>query len=98
MGMSKYIKAFIPDTDETYQKQKKVLLACMEAGVELPKETAKYFGSEFPEMELLEEKLSVKLKYGTHYTEFSQDMTEGYEVDLASLPKGVTKLKFCISF
>ena len=98
MGMSKRIEAFISDTDETYQKQKKVLLACKEAGVELPVETAKYFGEKYPELELLEQKLKVKLTYGTHYTEFLEDMTEGIEVDLASLPKGVTKLKFCISF
>lgn len=99
MGMSKCIKAFIPDTDETYQKHKKVLLACVDAEIkELPKETAEYFGSKHPEMELLEEKLEVKLKHGKHFTEFSEDMTEGFEVNIASLPKGTTKLKFCISF
>lgn len=98
MGMSSHISAFIPDTDATYQKHKKVLLVCEEAGVELPKETAEYFGSKSAEKYLLEEKLSVGLKLNQHYTEYSADMSEGFEVDLTKLPQGVTKLRFVNSY
>lgn len=98
MSMSSYIQAFIPDTDATYQKHKKVLLVCNEAGVQLPKETAEYFGTTDTSEYVLEEKLSVSLKEGVHYTEYSADMTEGFEVDLTKLPQGVTKLRFCNSY
>lgn len=95
MGMSSYIQAFIPDTDATYQKHKKILLVCEEAGVQLPKETAEYFGTTDAAKYVLEEKLSVELKKGVHYAEYLEDMTQGFEVDLTKLPQGVTKLRFC---
>lgn len=98
MGMSTHIKGFTPDTDAEYQRHKKVLLVCQEAEVELPKETAKYFGSEEANEETLESKLEVDLVLGKHYTEYSADMTEGFEVDLTKLPKGVTKLRFSNSY
>ncbi len=98
MGMSSHIQAFIPDTDATYQKHKKVLLVCLEAGVGLPKETAEYFGSSEPEEYLLDEKLSVTLKLGKHYEEYNAEMCEGFEVDLTKLPKGITKLRFYNSY
>ena len=98
MGMSTYIRGFIPNTDAEYKKHAKVLVACAEAEVELPKQTADYFGSKEAYEELLEEKLEVKLKNGTHYKAWSSDMQEGYEVDLTKLPKGVTKLRFYNSY
>ena len=98
MGMSTGIQAFIPDTDVDYQKHKKILLACMEADVSLPKETAIYFGEDYPTNYLLEQKLSVKLKQGVHYKDWSNETSEGFEVDLLELPKGVTKLRFSNSW
>ena len=98
MGMSTHIKAFIPDTDETYKKHSKVLIACNEADIELPKATADYFGSEYADLELLDSKLEVDLKLGKHYTEYNAEMTEGFEVELADLPKGVTKIRFTNSW
>lgn len=37
MGMSTNITAFIQDSDPNYQRHKKVLLACSEAKVSLPR-------------------------------------------------------------
>ena len=98
MGMSTHITAFIPDNDPEYQRQKKVLLACHEAKVSLPAETAKYFGVYHPDLYLLEEKLQVKLEKGVHYKEYNADMEQGFEIDLDKLPKGVTKVRFYNSF
>lgn len=94
MGMTSRIRAFIPDTDETYQRHKKVLLVCLETNIGLPKETSEYFGCNYADESLLEEKLEISLKMGTHFEEYSADMTEGFEVDLTKLPQGVTKLRF----
>lgn len=98
MGMSSHIQGFIPDTDSNYLRHKKVLLVCLEANVELPKETAEYFGSKSPDKYLLEEKLGVRLEMGVHYEKYSADMTDGFEVDITKLPQGVTKLRFYNSY
>lgn len=92
--MSTHVQAFIPDTDETYQKHKKVLLACLEADVDLPKATAEYFGSEYPEEYLLDEKLEINLEAGKHYKEYDDDASSGYEIFIKDLPKGVHKIRF----
>ena len=94
MGMSTHIAAYTPDTDVDFQKHKKILLMCLEAKVSLPKETALYFGEESPSEYLLDEKLSIDLKEDVHYKEWSDESSQGYELDLTQLPKGVTKLRF----
>lgn len=96
--MSTHIEAFIPDTDKDYQKHKKVLLACLEADISLPKETEEYFGYSYPEEWMLDDKLSVKLVKDTHYVRWGRDSSEGFEIDLAKLPKGVTKIRFYNSY
>ena len=95
MGMSTRITGFVSKEDETYKKHSKVLLACIEAGVsELPKETAEYFGSKYPEKYMLEEKLEVKIPM----QKYQEDMTEGYEVYVSDIPKGVEKIRFTNSW
>jgi hypothetical protein len=99
MGMSTYIQAFIPDTDPLYQKHKKVFLVCKEAGVSLPQETADYFHTHHSgDDSILEDKLQIDMTLGIHYSEYSSDSAEGVEVDLTTLPKGVTKLRFVNSW
>jgi hypothetical protein len=96
MGMSRRIEAYIPDTDVEYQKHKKIFLACREAEVDLPKQTAEYFGygeDTYPELEMLDEKLEIRLQEGVHYTEYNAEMCEGYEIELDKLPTAVTKLR-----
>lgn len=98
--MSTHITAFIPDDDPEYQKHKKILLMCNELKVSLPRETSDYFNVKdlYPDLELLEEKLSVKLVKGIHYEEYGKDMEEGFEIDLTKLPKEVTKIRFFNSY
>lgn len=98
MGMSTHIKAFIPETDSTYQKQLAVFKACQNAGVSLPKETAQYFGCEEPYEGLEEEKLEFKLEKGVHYIKFCKNADEGFEIDLKKLPKEVSKIRFFNSY
>lgn len=95
MGLSTHIKAFIPDTDPEFQKHKSVALVCMEAKVSLPAETSNYFNvrhSPYPGM--FDEKLAIQLREGEHYEEWRGEASDGFEVDLSKLPKGVTKLRF----
>lgn len=95
MGMSTHITGFVSPENETYKKHSKVLLACVDAGIkEMPKETAEYFGSKYPEKYLLEEKLSIKIP--NH--EYSEDMTEGFEIIVSEIPEGVHKIRFTNSW
>ena len=98
MGMSTHIQAFIPDTDAEFKKHKTILLMCSENEVSLPKETAEYFGSEDAEEYLLDEKLEIELEEDVHYKDWSDEGSQGFEVDLLKLPKGVTKLRFSNSW
>lgn len=91
MSMSTHVKGFIPDTDPTYQKHKKVLVACHEAGIEhLPTETAAYFGDNHPCLSLLEAKLEVKIPV----KEVRENGSANYEVYLKDIPEGVEKIRF----
>jgi hypothetical protein len=95
MGMSTRITGFVSSENENYKKHSKVLIACVEAGIsELPKETAEYFGSKYPEEYLLEEKLEIKIP--KH--EYSKDMTEGFEIIISEIPPGVHKIRFVNSY
>jgi hypothetical protein len=88
--MSTYIKAFTPDTDPEYQKHKKLWDICEEMGVSLPKETEEYFKN----CDTPEDKLEIDLEKDVHFEEYEDDSSQGVEVDITKLPKGVTKLRF----
>jgi len=94
MSTSTHIIALVPDADAEYIKHKGVLLACRNAGVSLPRETTAYFGDSNPDPRLLIDKLSVELEEGVHYAPYESDYEQGFEVDLAKLPKGAVKLRF----
>jgi hypothetical protein len=95
MGMTIGITGFVSPENETYKKHSKVLLACLDADIEeLPKETAKYFGTKYPEKYLLEEKLSIEIR---KYV-YSNESEEGFEIFLSEIPKGVYKIRFTNSW
>lgn len=95
MGMSTYITGFVSPENETYKKHSKVLLACLDADIEkLPKETAEYFGSGYPEKYLLEEKLSIQIP--KH--KYCEDMTQGFEIIVSEIPEGTYKIRFTNSW
>ncbi len=94
MGRHSYVKAYISDLDETYFKHKKVLVACFEAGVELPLITAEYFGSRDPELYLLDEKLEKEIIF----KEYSDDCNEIIEILIQDIPEGTCKIKFINSW
>lgn len=90
MGMSICVQAFINAQDPTYQKHAKVLVACSEADVSLPKETAEYFGDDSPERYLLEEKLMIEIPI----REWNGGSASGYEILVKDIPEGVYKIRF----
>lgn len=89
--MSTRIIGFISEDNETYRKHKKVLIACVEAGIQkLPEETAAYFNSSYPTLSLIEEKLELEIpkhKYNGKYS-------SGFEIFISEIPEGVHKIRF----
>lgn len=95
MGMSTYVTGFVSPENENYKKHSKVLLACLEAGIsELPKETADFFGSKYPEKYLLEEKLEIKIPV----KEWGNDYSSGFEIIVSEIPKEVHTIRFANSW
>jgi len=95
MGMSTRVEGFISSDNETYRKHSAVLRACIDAEVScLPKETAEYFGSEYPSEYLLEDKLIVDIPK----REYTEDMTEGFEILISDIPEGVEMIRFANSW
>ena len=95
MGMSTHVTGFVSPENENYKKHSKVLIACIEAGIsELPKETAEYFGSEYPEKYLLEEKLEVAIPT----REWNNEYSSGFEIIVSEIPDGVHKIRFANSW
>ena len=89
MGMSTHIRLLRDRNDSDYQKNLKVLLACKEAEVELPKEVDEYFGG-FGTDANPEEPLEIEFEA----REWGNDCSQGYEIDIVDLPKGVRTIRF----
>lgn len=95
MSMSTNVIGYVSPENEKYKKHAKVLKACCEAGVsELPKETAEYFGSKYPNLYLLEEKLEIKIP--KH--EYNGESASGFEIYISEIPEGVHKIRFSNSW
>lgn len=95
MSMSTNVVGFVSTENITYQKHAKVLEACIEAGIsELPKETAEFFNSKYPEKYLLEEKLQINLPIKEYNIEYSS----GFEIIVSEIPKEVYKIRFTNSY
>jgi hypothetical protein len=95
MGMSTYVTALRNKKSKEYEKHANVLKACIEADIEkLPKETAKYFNSDYPCKSLFEEKLELNI----NYTDFSDDGISGIEVKVSDIPKSCHVLRFSNSW
>lgn len=95
MGISTHVTGFVSPENENYKKHSKVLLACLEAGIsELPKETADFFGSKYPEKYLLEEKLEIKIPV----KEWGNDYSSGFEIIVSEIPKEVHTIRFANSW
>lgn len=95
MGMTTKVKGFVSPEDDIYKKHSRVLLACIDAKIsELPKETAEYFGGKYPEREMLEDKLEVKIPKHV----YNEESEEGFEIIVGEIPVGVYKIRFVNSW
>lgn len=95
MGMSTRVIGFVSAEGIEYKKHANVLRACAEAGIkQLPEETAKFFGSHYPSLDLLDEVLEVEIP--VHI--YADIMQEGFEVIVSEIPPNVHKIRFVNSY
>jgi hypothetical protein len=89
MSMSTTVMGFRPP-DGDWDKKKKAYEACIEAGVEVPDELYDYFEGQSPS----DHGQSVDLGNCLVEWKSPEGASEGYELDLGLLPKGVKVLRF----
>jgi hypothetical protein len=101
MGAYLHLKLLRCSDDDDYQKKLKVLLACIDADVDLPPSINEYFGGdgvdndpEYP----LEISYNVDGDNLDCIVNYSDECSEGYEIHVDKLPDGVKTIRVCISY
>ena len=89
MSMSTHIVGFRPP-DEIWHKMKKVFDACRAAGVPIPREVERFFNDEVPDIS----GLKIDMTDHPSVMRYKDDMREGFEVDIKSLPPHITRIRF----
>lgn len=93
--MSTHVIGFVSEESKDYKKHSAVLRACNEADIEeLPKESAEFFGSKYPELSLLEEILERELPVKEWY----QNSSNGFELKVSEIPSEVDIIRFYNSY
>lgn len=91
----------IKPPDETWRKMKAVYDSCLAAGVAAPREVINFFNGECPDdagvvLDLTPS--SYRTQDPTVVSEYKAEMRDGFEVDLALLPKDIKRLRFYVSY
>ena len=95
MSMNVYVQGLRPITDE-YKKRLEVYKTCNELNIKSPEELLEYFDYNSRPCED-----GIVIDLPSDLMEHSTDMyrcSDYYDVDLAKLPEGVTKVRFEISY
>lgn len=93
MGMSTWVCGFRAP-DERWRTMKNVWEACESAGIDRPKEVEDFFDGEPPD----DSGVKVNIKNTLAVREYTDDSSQGYEIFLDKLPKGLTSIRFVNSW
>ena len=88
MSMSTIIVGFCPP-DEKYKKMIKAYESCVAAGIKIPTEIEKFFNGVLPP-----DPTGMKINIDKASEPWHDDCGEGFEVEIAKLPKSVTVIRF----
>lgn len=91
MGMSTHVIGFRPP-DDKFKKMKAIYDQCYELGVSVPDEVEDFFESSSPDDSGVEVGISEAIE------PWQADMEDGYQVDLAKLPKDIRYIRFYNSY
>lgn len=93
MGMSTHIQG-IGKPDAKHKKMFDAYEACKAAGIDVPDEVNEYFDWDTPN----EMGRTIELRRGDSVTEYKAEMRDGYDVEIAKLPKDITHIRFFNSY
>lgn len=89
MSMSTIIKGFRPP-DEEWKRKVAVYRACKEADIDVPEEILKFFNWESPDRN----GVLVDLMRHDSVSEWGDECSSGFEVDIRKLPQDLHILRF----
>lgn len=92
MGTTMHIIGIRPPTDD-YSKKIAAYKACEAAGIPAPAELLEYFDFVAPSF-VEPAGMIVELERSDAVTTYETDDRSGFEVDIAKLPPGVTRVRF----
>jgi hypothetical protein len=91
MGMSTHVVGFKPP-DEKWQKMFAALQACAAAGVDVPDEVERFFEYDEPDPTGVRVPEKTLIAAGA-VAEWSDQYRQGFEINVAKLPKDVTVVR-----
>ncbi len=100
MSATYYVTGLRDRSSAEHQKKVAVLLACKEAGVDLPKELEKYFKVDGRYLKYVspDDAAAIDLRELEIAKPWNDDSSNGFEVDLDKIPEGVKTIRFSISW
>lgn len=95
MSMSKHVEGIVPP-DQKWRDMKRVYDACEKAGIDLPVEVDAFFDGEIP----CDQGAVINLIDHIAVQPLSdiEEMAEGYNIEIAELPKNVKFIRFYMSW
>ena len=90
----KCIRGFKNSEDPEFLLMKQAYESCKAANVEVPDRVWDYFGREDPH----KRGIAVELEHHECCSDYNAEMEDGYEIDISKLPKGVTTIRFYMSY
>jgi len=96
MGRRTYVVGF-KKPDERWRQRKAIYDACEAANIEPPEEVCRYFEGDKPDPAGVNVSHAALRECGA-VTEWEEDMSNGYEVDVTKLPPDVTVIRFVNSY
>jgi len=85
MSMSTHVVGF-REPDEKWHEMKKVFDSCIAAKVEVPRSVYDFFGGSPPDPAGIEMQLDLR--------PFRSEGSEGFEIDVETLPKNIKTIRF----
>lgn len=93
MSMSISVTGFRPP-DEKWKKMKTIWDACDKAGVRVPTAVTRFFGGNSPD----DAGVEVDLDGTACCNNYREEMEQGFEIEVAKLPKDVKVIRFVVGF
>ena len=89
MGMSTYVIGIVP-ADAKFLKMKMIWELCEENDVEIPDEVVDFFNNERPD----DKGVRIHLEDNVAVSNYNEDASSGFEVEIDKLPKDVKIIRF----